>query len=328
MNVIINEARINILDSSSILPVISSGTIELTDELHDYITLHLEKLYNSDDSKDCTFCDDSWIPSVLKSETPDTLSAVSSELTSKIFNVMSRNKDIPIGDVVIGNAVIDNRQAIFMLKFEYKSAFVHYIENSDKKGLVNIINYKTILPSFSGKATEGFIAFYDTLNIKLLEKKYTVDGLKEAYLSKQILQCNSQKSPKETFSQILKAAKKVTKGISMPENENAVSIDTAIYRTLKENSVMDAEMLADVLYDNDISAKNEFFNLLSEENVTITQPVQVSEKMTKKYEKKSIKTISGVEIKIPSNLYSNKDEIEFINNADGTVSLLIKHINV
>ncbi|WP_312061114.1 nucleoid-associated protein [Anaerotignum sp.] len=328
MNVIINKAMINILDSSSVLPVISSGAIELTDELKDYITLHIEKLYNSDDSKDCTFCDYSWVPSFLKDESSDNLSLISSEITSKIFNVMLRNKDIPIGDVVIGNAVIDNRQAVFMLKFEYKNAFVHYIDNSDKKGLINIINYKTILPSFGGKATEGFIVFYDTLSIRLLEKKYMVDGLKEVYLSNQILQCDSQRSPKETFSKILRAAKKVTKGTSMPEDVDAISLDTAVYRTLKEKSVMDTEMLADVLYENDISAKNEFFNLLSEENITVSKPVQVSEKVTKKYEKKSIKTISGVEIKIPSNLYSNKDEIEFINNADGTVSLLIKHVEV
>ena len=37
-------------------------------------------------------------------------------------------------------------------------------------------------------------------------------------------------------------------------------------------------------------------------------------------------TDTGIELKIPMEEYNNKDRIEFITNADGTISVLIKNV--
>ena len=47
---------------------------------------------------------------------------------------------------------------------------------------------------------------------------------------------------------------------------------------------------------------------------------------TKKYMTQRLLTDTGIELKIPMEEYNNKDRIEFITNADGTISLLIKNI--
>lgn len=54
--------------------------------------------------------------------------------------------------------------------------------------------------------------------------------------------------------------------------------------------------------------------------------VQVSAATVKRLEKQSVKSSGGVEIKIPADLYQDRNAVEFINNPDGTISLLIKNI--
>ena len=52
-----------------------------------------------------------------------------------------------------------------------------------------------------------------------------------------------------------------------------------------------------------------------------------SEQTTKKFEKQYLKTDTGIEINIPMEQYQDIDQVEFITNADGTISVLIKNIN-
>ena len=55
------------------------------------------------------------------------------------------------------------------------------------------------------------------------------------------------------------------------------------------------------------------------------QKIYVAESSAKRLEKQSIRTKNGVVINIPLNLM-NDDNVEFINNPDGTVSILIKNV--
>ena len=52
-----------------------------------------------------------------------------------------------------------------------------------------------------------------------------------------------------------------------------------------------------------------------------------SEKTTKKFEKQYLKTDTGIEINIPMEQYQDINQVEFITNPDGTISVLIKNIN-
>lgn len=43
-------------------------------------------------------------------------------------------------------------------------------------------------------------------------------------------------------------------------------------------------------------------------------------------ESRSIRTASGIEVKIPTEVLSSEAEVEFLHDADGSVSLLIKNV--
>ena len=46
------------------------------------------------------------------------------------------------------------------------------------------------------------------------------------------------------------------------------------------------------------------------------------------FSKHKIKTDNGIELSVPTDVYKNKDAIEFINNPDGTISILITNVKI
>ena len=56
------------------------------------------------------------------------------------------------------------------------------------------------------------------------------------------------------------------------------------------------------------------------------QPVTVSPARIRRMESRSIHTANGIEVKIPTELLSSDNEVEFLHSDDGSISLLIKNV--
>lgn len=71
-----------------------------------------------------------------------------------------------------------------------------------------------------------------------------------------------------------------------------------------------------------------FEEALAETGVTPDDTMIVSPARIKRMERRSFKTERGIEIKIPAELCNSDDAVEFIHNAGGGLSLLIKDVLV
>ena len=56
------------------------------------------------------------------------------------------------------------------------------------------------------------------------------------------------------------------------------------------------------------------------------QPVTVTPARIRRMESRSIHTANGIEVKIPTEMLSEDSAVEFLHDADGSVSLLIKNV--
>ena len=75
-------------------------------------------------------------------------------------------------------------------------------------------------------------------------------------------------------------------------------------------------------------AAPKFEAALAETGVQENDRMTVSPARMRKLESRSFKTESGIEIKIPAELCSSDDAVEFIHSATGGLSLLIKDVLV
>ena len=75
-----------------------------------------------------------------------------------------------------------------ILKLNYKNGYTHYTETVEGAPVNSIIQQRACLPTQSGKVEEGALVDLTDYSMRLLEKKYDIDGHKEFYLSTVVFQ--------------------------------------------------------------------------------------------------------------------------------------------
>ncbi len=329
MTISIKNAIIHIMDIANGVPVLSNDQLLVDEDVTAFISDIIEKTFQSDDIKECTFREGASVWTQCKNAEWD-LNSISQSIATNIYTIMRRNSEIPSADIVFGTAQINSTDYFFMLKLDYKSAFTHHIDtnNGNKDRRIDIIRYKTLLPTQTTKVGEGFFINMQNPCVKVVERKFTVDGIKDYYLSPQILACCENKTPRQKATKVLQVAEKVSGLYYAREDKVDTHISATMLDELQREQPLLVENLGRKFFPDNPVAQQEFFERLAASDISKDETLSLSEKFQKKFEKQAIRTTSGVEIKIPTQVYTNADEVEFINNPDGTVSLLIKNIKL
>ena len=327
MSITLEKTIVHILNPSEVLPIFSDIPLSPSMEIENYLSKTIEKSFLSDDVKTCLFKPESNVWNQCRDFSWDLVS-ISQSIAKEIFCIMRRNSEIPAADLLFGIALIKGSSYFYMLKFDYRSAFTHFVETIDNQISVGVIQHHALFPVQAPKVTEGFFINMETPTVKVLERKYTVDGMKDFYLSSQILCCTENKSPRQKTTKLLSVAEKVAELYYSGEDEMGAHISSTMYEELQKGQSLSVENLGQRFFSQNPAAQEEFFERLSVADISRDDRLSLSEKFQRKFQKQAIRTSSGVEIKIPTQVYSNVDEVEFINNPDGTVSLLIKNIKI
>ena len=327
MVITLESSIIHILNTAEDYPVLSEQPLLLEPTAKEYLIKTLEKTLSSDDVKNCFFRSESSTWEQCKNVSWDLVS-VSQSIAKEMFIIMRRNKEIPAADLIFGIADIDSHSYFFMLKLDYRSAFTHFVKTIDSQISINIIQHHTLFPPQASKIAEGFLIDMDVPSVKVIERKYMVDGIKDFYLSTQILGCTESKTPRQKTTKLLQVAEKIATMYYSDKDEMDMHISATMHEELQKDRVLSVENLGQKFFSKNIAAQEEFFERLSAIDISRDEELSLSERFQRKFQKQAIRTSSGVEIKIPTQVYSNADEIEFINNPDGTVSLLIKNIKL
>ena len=98
-----------------------------------------------------------------------------------------------------------------------------------------------------------------------------------------------------------------------------------MHEMAERNEFVDIEELANTVFHGSEASKITYISELKKAGV---EPrIQLHEdELPKLIKSHKFKTDKGIELKLPIKLWEDKSAIEFINNPDGTVSILIKNI--
>jgi len=325
MDIHIDQAILHVLDTNIDLPILSDVCLDLTEDTKNFLLFRIDKFLSSDDTKCCNFEEGSNFPHTIQAEMGNFIAATQ-KLAQQLFNIMKRSPCIPSADLIFLNAVIDGSSYLFFEKMNYRESYIHFFENSDGLKSNSIIKQRTVLASPKGKSDEAAMINMDDWSIKLIEKKYEIDEKKDFYLSNSFLQCSSSISAKQKLSVITKAAKNINEKFYDNDKEVETHVVSVLCDQALEENDTTVEDLCNHFYGDSAAVKQEFIEELKSKNIDVKDTVRVSPSVARRLEKQSIKTSSGVEIKIPVSQYNNMDSLEFINNPNGSISLLIKNV--
>jgi hypothetical protein len=183
------------------------------------------------------------------------------------------------------------------------------------------------LPGFGTGADEALVVNLQTRKYHLIEKRIKYNGAFLNYFSENLLAVNPKISPKKSIKELEKTAQKIAETFNTDDFQFQSKVKSAIFNHLEENNELSPEKLANDLFDNNLTARLSFVDQVKE---AVPEPVQFDEidasRQLKRFENQKLSLSNGIELIVPNSIYQDTASVEFIQNDNGTYSILIKNI--
>ncbi len=324
----VTHVIIHILDSTVGTAVMSGGLLEHGSDFSDFVRSHIYRVMTSDEGKSCQFDGDSPVYQMVSEMDEDTFIQKSQEIAQKLFDIMYSNIDIPSADLMVVRYDAGQQCGIALLKMNYKSSYTHMTNYTENGNCNDIIRQNAILPAENQKLAEACLIDLNDYSLRVMEKKYEVNGVKTNYFSQMFLQCHGSMSPKTELSIVTRAVEQVQKGYydESEQWEAHMEAKSILSQELAEQGTIDIPTVAEKIFHEKPELKEEFTEKMEKYNLSEKPVTPQNPSTTRKFEKQYLTTDTGIEIKIPMEEYQNRNSVEFITNADGSISVLIKNI--
>ncbi len=327
MEITIHQAILHVLDTTLDAPVLSGGGMELTAEKTAYLQNHIEKLLASDEIRQCRPLPDSAFRNEL--EHNQDFIDLSCRIAGVLFDYMHAHTTIPGADLAVVDFTRDGAPWLGILKLNYKNGYTHYTETVEGAPVNSIIQQRACLPTQSGKVEESALVNLTDYSMRLLEKKYDIDGHKEFYLSSVVFQYTQAEPEKKKLQAIQEAAAQAVKDAYEDEPHADAQVAMLIANQAADNdNQVSVEQVRQQLAEEYPLAAVPFDDYVEKSEVLeeAAAPVTVTPARIRRMESRSIRTANGIEVKIPTELLNSDSELEFLHDPDGSVSLLIKNV--
>lgn len=320
---------LHILDNNITVPVLSGAELEMEGEVAELLEKYVTKVLDDNNTKKANFTGDSnrirYLCSVVNANTDNFLEA-SKEIAALLFDIMVKHVDISPADLVCCLFELNNEKHLGIFKLNYKAGFTHFVQSTEEGNTNTIIRHRTILPSEGQKIEEAALINLENFTSKLIEKQYEINGEKEFYLSKMFLNCNTDLSNNAKLKILDKVTKKINEKYFDESFDKVAAIKKVVSESLEEASAIKVDTLVEKVFDRNLDIQKEYIEEVQKAGLTETA-ISIPENLAqKKFGTHKIKTDTGVEINFPSSLYDDPDKIEFVNNPDGTISIIIKNV--
>ena len=261
---------------------------------------------------------------------------LSRRIAGVIFEQMLQYQAIPAGDLAVVDFTADGVPFYGVLKLNYRPGYTHHTELMGNGRFSSMVPQRTLLPG-TPKADEAALIDRANGTVRLIEKKFTLDDRKDFYLSTRVFGCTEALQEKAKLKAVCETAVAAVKE-AYPEPEALDDVppfdggtETAVELLVRNQAVDNQISVEDVrerIRENFPLAAPRVEEALAETGVQDNDRVTVTPARIKKLESRSFKTESGIEIRIPAELCSSDDAVEFIHSATGGLSLLIKDVLV
>lgn len=324
--IIIRTGIVHILDGELGYPVFSEQPLELSPDINDFFRGLIYKILAGDEMKKCHF-DKMEMAEMVKDFSEENLVEDSKKLAQALYDIMNANISIPSADFAVVTFQLHSDPYLALLKMNYKESFVHLTQTEEVGNVNQLIRYKSMLPSAATKLSEAVIIDLSDYSVQIVEKKYEVNGKKVNYLSELYLHCHAAMSSKTKMDIVTRAVEQVNKKHYAEEPVKQLEAKRIIREEIEDTGSVHVERISEKLYGQAPEIKEEFDAKMEKYHMEKAEVTPQNERTTRKFEKQYLKTDTGIEINIPMEQYQDSDQVEFITNEDGTISVLIKNIN-
>ena len=328
MIITINKAVLHVLDATSGTTIYSDSEFDSQNPvMASYINNHIEKLYDDASLRKGSFNSNSGFLYNLKQYKNNDLNfiAFSKYIAEKLYELVQSSDNIHSFDVLVCDFTANEIPELAILKCDNKIGHIHKVITEESKIRNEIVNYSAILPTPTQRISECVFINLDTFEIRYKSKKIVSEGEKIDLLADGLLECLYDISAKESFNAVERIAKKVAKEYGGDGIDEAAKIKDYVKNTALVKERIDLGEVSKKVFDNSVSAREEF--MLKSQKAMVPETFPMNEYITKKINKNiKIAADNGIEISFPAEYYNDGDNIIITENEDGTICVQINNI--
>lgn len=322
----VKSALLNIVDSMNV-SVASGKELDLSSsDTYTYIERCLNKMLDDCALKKAEFREGSNFLWRLRQYREDeiTLAELTQYIVSKFDGLMKQQPVIPSGDLLTGIVGIDGRDCLYLLKLNYRAGYTHHVRSEDGF-FIELIRHQAILPPAGGRADEGALISLEDFTVQVLEKPCALTDGRRCYFAPDLLESLPSPSVREVIKVLDEAVDKVNSELNEPRPGVVPALKEILCQKVEVDEEVTLNDLIDEVFVEQIQAREAVREELTKAGVP--QKVRIRETQAQKMlSRQKISTDIGVELNLPVSLYHDPNTIEFINQPDGTLSILIKGI--
>lgn len=365
-DIVIRKAILHILDTNRGKCILSNTLLNPGPDLHDFIRNHIYKIVSSDDTKNCEF-DPEYSPiySILETwdESDDTSFIETSQaIANKLYVAMGEGLDIPAADLLFVTFQAEGTIYLALLKMNYKESYTHEVivdssyelhhtdsERDNDSSLTNslddtdnaieadpsddpvinteIVKTHSLLPSATSRIPEAVVINLSDYHIKLLEKRYEINGEKAYYLSENFLVCHTSIPPKKKLNILTRVINNISNKYDGADLKTKMDTKSALQKEYVDNKSFDVEEIGNKLFGKSPEKKAEFDEKMEQYDLQYDNFTVANENTVKKLEKQVMVTDSGIEISIPMETYNKLANFEVQTDVTGKSTIIIRNID-
>ena len=318
MDIYIKKAIIHQFSPDDIELYLADKFLNITPKIEEYLRKKVERVY-SDDAKTGIFEEDNPFFNHISEDLMAT-SVTIANLWKEEFSVSENQKT---NDLVFVQFSKEGVEHFAFLRIALRETLTHLGGEVDNPIKLTQNN----LPGFGTGADEALVVNLQNRKYHLIEKRIKYNGAFLNYFSENLIQAQPKISPKKSIEELEKTAQKIAETYNADDFQFQSKVKSAIFNYLEKNNELSPEKLANDLFDNNLTARLSFIDQVKE---AVPEPVQFDEidasRQLKRFENQKLSLSNGIELIVPNNVYQDAESVEFIQNDNGTYSILIKNI--
>ena len=326
--IVVEQAILHILDFQSGKTIYSDELLELTDSIETFLHKHIEKSMKSQDARLGAFYDDSLCKQQVQEYLAGTKDfiGISKEFAHTLEEALVHTEEMRSVDVIVADIRVEEERKLAIFQCTSQMGYAHLAVSTEQGTRNEIVTQFAIMPSPAQRIEEFAFIDLGNLSISYVGKKYKMDGSIVFIFPEVLLECQKAPSPKEAIKSISKTAQKVAESFGQDAVATEAAVKSYIAERAQETEILDPVEAGKEIFKDQPSMQASYEGYLQETG--ITEPVRVDPEVTvKRMERHRLKTDTGIELTIPTDYFDNTEFIEFQNNDDGTLSIMLKHIS-
>lgn len=324
---IIARAAVYIYDGSPIAPIFPAKAQKPSDDAGEYLSAIAEKLMTSDMSRTTYVAEGSAQEELLRRFILAPFGEAADVLMHSIDETMQALEIVREGfDMAVFTFDRDNEPYLCVAQLPYRRGVVHQVENGEEGLSTMLLMHGTVLPLASSKAYAGFVVNLSTGDIRLRDTAVLTNVGNRQLFSEALFAMAPTRSTKEAVQVVTEAIAQAAP--EMPEQELRPAVKRAMAASIEEKGVIDVQSVAEEVFRSDPEREamiEQVSRQLAEESVEPVIPVE-NKRVVAQLQKVKIRTDNGISISLPRSLADDENSFAVINNADGSISIVINHV--